>query len=73
MNKPDWEAIESAYREKGCPEITFSHFKKSGEAFLSGVIKIILLSEKPHVKLFDGLVPPIIHINPEFNVPRGNV
>ncbi|OWF79161.1 hypothetical protein B4900_10820 [Yersinia rohdei] len=73
MTKPDWEAIESAYRESGMPEVLYSHFKKSGEAFLSGVMKVLLSSESAHVKLFDSQVSPIIRVEAEFPVPRGRV
>ncbi|MGJ0628769.1 hypothetical protein [Xenorhabdus bovienii] len=73
MAKPDWEAIESAYREAGMPELLYSHFKKSGEAFLSGVIKVFLASSNAHIKLFDGQVAPIIRVESEFPVPRGRV
>ncbi|WP_227136729.1 hypothetical protein [Kosakonia radicincitans] len=73
MKSPDWEAIESAYRAAGYPEVIFAHFRKHGEAFLSGVVKVLLLSSDSHIRLFDGSVPPVIRVEPEFNVPRGRV
>ncbi|MBL5924967.1 PDDEXK family nuclease [Enterobacter asburiae] len=73
MSKPDWEAIESAYRDAGMPELLYGHLKKSGEAFLSGVVKVLLASQSAHIKLFEGQVSPIIRAEPEFPVPRGRV
>ncbi|HEY2455210.1 MAG TPA: hypothetical protein VGI71_21835 [Scandinavium sp.] len=73
MSKPDWEAIETAYLEAGMPELLYSHFKKSGEAFLSGVVKVLLASRSAHIKLFDNQVSPIIRAEAEFPVPRGRV
>lgn len=73
MATPDWEAIESAYRAAGMPEVLYSHFRKEGEAFLSGVVKVLLRGSSSHINLFDGEVPPIIRAEAEFPVPRGRV
>lgn len=46
---------------------------KTGEAYLSQVTRLLLTAERAHERLFDGVVPPVIHFEMEFPVPRGRV
>lgn len=69
--QPDWEAIYEACALAGLPSVTYRHMNKTGEAFVSGVVRGLLASSDAHIKMFDGQVPEIIEAIAEFPVPRG--
>lgn len=71
--QPDWEATYQACALAGMPAVTYRHLNKTGEAFISGVVRVLLSSRDAHIKMFDGQVPPIIEAIPEYPVPRGRV
>lgn len=65
----DWDkAIGS-----GLPPIVYHHLCLKGEAFLAGLFKSLLFSERPESHIFDGKVPEIIHWQQEFSLPGSRI
>lgn len=71
--QPDWEAMRERFATAGIPAVVYHHLNKTGEAFVSGVVRVLLASSDAHIKMFDGQVPEIIEAFAEYPVPRGRI
>ncbi len=69
----DWDAIREQCALAGLPAVVYHHLHKTGEAFVSGVVRGLLASRDAHNRMFDGQVPEIIDAIAEYPVPRGRV
>lgn len=71
--QPDWESVITRCAAAGLPAVVYHHINKTGEAFVSGVVRVLLASSNAHIKMFDGQVPEIIEAFSEYPVPRGRI
>jgi hypothetical protein len=46
---------------------------KTGEAYLSAMVRTLVDAGNLHIRLFDGATPTVLHAEFEFPVPRGRV
>lgn len=69
----DWTDLKVRCEAAGLPPVMYAHLTKDGEAFITGLVRNLLASSRASELLFDGAVPEIIRVEPEFPVPRGKV
>ena len=71
--QPDWEEFRQSCALSGLPHVVYHHLHLTGEAFVSGVFRVLLSGRASSMSIFDGEVPEIIEAHAEFPVPRGRV